>query len=87
MLYWAFWNQRAIRKGDWKYIRAGARRYLFDLSRDKQEKANRIDDQLELARDLETDLNHWLDVIRLPRATPLNDSERAWFEFHLPHVE
>jgi arylsulfatase A-like enzyme len=83
-LYWTFWNQRAIRKGDWKYIRAGARKYLFDLSHDEQEEANCIDDQLDIAQELEEDLNSWLENVRLPRAMPLNASERAWFDFHLP---
>jgi arylsulfatase A-like enzyme len=84
VLYWSFWNQRAIRKGDWKYIRAGARRYLFDLSDDEEEKANRIDDQRQRAVQLEADLGRWLENVRLPEATPLNASERAWFDFHLP---
>ena len=30
-LYWRFWNQAAIRKGNWKYLSAGDREYLFDL--------------------------------------------------------
>ena len=37
-----------------------------------------------LARDLETELNRWLKTVRLPNATPLNDAERRWFDFHLP---
>ena len=40
-----FWRmnhrgQRALRQGDWKYLRVDGHDYLFDLSRDERERAN-----------------------------------------------
>ncbi len=41
-----FWRmnhrgQRALREGDWKYLRVDGNDYLFDLSQDERERANR----------------------------------------------
>jgi arylsulfatase A-like enzyme len=33
-------GQRALREGDWKYLRVDGHDYLFDLSRDERERAN-----------------------------------------------
>jgi arylsulfatase A-like enzyme len=42
-LYWRmkFRNQRAMRRGDWKYLSLDGDEFLFDLSRDQRERANR----------------------------------------------
>jgi arylsulfatase A-like enzyme len=42
-LYWRmkFRNQRAMRSGDWKYLSLDGDEFLFDLSRDQRERANR----------------------------------------------
>ena len=42
-LYWRMKHrgQRALRVGDWKYLRVDGHDYLFDLSRDERERANR----------------------------------------------
>jgi arylsulfatase A-like enzyme len=34
-------EQRALRDGDWKYLKVDAHEYLFDLSADERERANR----------------------------------------------
>ncbi len=41
-LYWRMNHrqQRALRKGPWKYLRVDDHEYLFDLSRDERERAN-----------------------------------------------
>jgi hypothetical protein len=36
-----FRNQRAMRSGDWKYLSLDGDEFLFDLSRDQRERANR----------------------------------------------
>ena len=33
-------GQRALRDGDWKYLRVDGHDYLFDLSADERERAN-----------------------------------------------
>jgi arylsulfatase A-like enzyme len=42
-LYWRMNHrgQRALRRGDWKYLRVDEHDYLFDLSADERERANR----------------------------------------------
>ncbi len=42
-LFWRmkFRNQRALRAGDWKYLSLDGDEFLFDLSRDQRERANR----------------------------------------------
>lgn len=42
-LFWMFKanGQAAVRDGDWKYLRIAEREYLFDLSYDERERANR----------------------------------------------
>ena len=39
-LYWRFWNQAAIRSGDWKFLRAGEREMLFNLLRIRRKPRN-----------------------------------------------
>jgi hypothetical protein len=33
-------HQRALRRGDWKYLKVDDHEYLFDLSADERERAN-----------------------------------------------
>jgi arylsulfatase A-like enzyme len=42
-LYWRmkFRSQRAMRRGSWKYLSLDGDEFLFDLSRDQRERANR----------------------------------------------
>ena len=42
-LYWRMNHrgQRALRDGDWKYLRVDGHDYLFDLAADERERANR----------------------------------------------
>ena len=48
-LYWRmkFRNQRAMRRGDWKYLSLDGDEFLFDLSQDQRERANRARHQAE----------------------------------------
>jgi arylsulfatase A-like enzyme len=41
-MYWRMKhrNQRALRDGDWKYLRIGEHEYLFNLAADERERAN-----------------------------------------------
>ena len=42
-LFWRFWNQSAIRRGDWKYILIGdGREMLFNLRQDRGERQNLV---------------------------------------------
>lgn len=82
-LFWRFWNQAAVRMGDWKYLRVGsASEYLFDLRSDAHETANLIEAHPEQAEKLRAQLAVWaaeLDPPGLPSAHS-NIQERGWYE-------
>jgi arylsulfatase A-like enzyme len=65
-LYWRFWSQSAIRKGKWKYLQTGDRRFLFDLGSPDHEKANLIEKHPEIAKDLAAQLKNWADEQKNP---------------------
>ena len=85
-LYWRFWDQAAVRSGNWKYIQAGSRaRFLFDLSGDAQEKHNLIQQHPDIARDLAAKLAGWTRQLA-PAGDPdkpLNDQEQKWYQYYL----
>ena len=85
-LFWRFWNQAAIRRGDWKYIRlSDGREMLFDLASSPQEKANLISHYPEKARKLRTILEKWaqdLDPIGLGDGR-INKQEKKNYDHYL----
>jgi arylsulfatase A-like enzyme len=81
-LYWRFWNQAAIRSGDWKYIVTGSgRELLFNLRDDKEEQHDLLTQQRERAVAMRAQLSQWTDQLRppgLPSAPP-NGQETRWY--------
>ncbi len=65
-IYWRWIAQAAVRQGDWKYLRAGAREYLFDLSKDREEKHNLLKANPELADRLRNKLQNWAGQLQPP---------------------
>lgn len=86
ILFWRFWNQTAVRKGDWKYYRAGDREFLFDLSSPEHEKRNRLKEHPEIAKELTNALKKWAAEMKSPGipSGPLRGSEVEWIEHYLP---
>ncbi len=87
-LYWRFWNQAAIRSGDWKYLRTGENKeFMFDLSTDKHEKQNLISENIMLATAMKNRLSSWSESLLRPNPSylSLNRSERLWYNFYLPN--
>ena len=86
-LFWRFWNQAAVRTGDWKLIRASdEREMLFNLAKDPQESTNEIENFPEIAKKLRTQLEDWADELEpagLPTG-PLNGQEREWYRYYFP---
>ncbi len=84
-LYWKFWNQAAIRSGDWKYLQAGGGiRMLFNLADDPEERVNVIEDHADVAGELEASLTAWASEVR-PTGLPkggLNDQEQGWYRHY-----
>ncbi|WOO43301.1 sulfatase-like hydrolase/transferase [Rubellicoccus peritrichatus] len=84
-LYWRFWNQAAIRVGDWKYLRAGDEEFLFHISDDMTESENRIAAELELAAQLRQRWKDWNATLQRPfdgEAGLLNNQEAKWYAYY-----
>jgi len=58
-LYWRWAGQYAIRSGNWKYLKAGDRDYLFDLSTEAHESENLIHAYPGIAVNLKEHLVRW----------------------------
>ena len=59
-LYWRFWEQIAVRKGDWKLLRTkGHPPFLFNLSSDKEETKNLSEAFPEVVTDLQHRADAW----------------------------
>lgn len=86
LLFWRFWNQTAVRKGKWKYFRAGEREYLFDLSSKEHETKNLIKEHPEVAKELHARLKTWCAEMKKPGIpnAELQGGEKAWFDHYLP---
>jgi uncharacterized sulfatase len=84
-LYWRWSGQSAIRKGPWKYLNAGNREYLFDMTNDFQEKHNLIAQKPELARELRTQLQTWGETLQPPGLDTQKISTQAqeYFDYYL----
>ena len=85
-LYWRFWNQAAIRSGQWKYIQAGSEtKYLFDVTSDEHEKQNLISKHPDIARDLAMKLSDWTQQLAPAGGPdrPLKGGEKKWYSYHL----
>lgn len=93
-LFWRFWNQGAVRSGDWKYLLTGdGREMLFNIRRDKEEQTNLIATEDKIAFELKSKLNQWASELQPPGlpASPLNIQEIGWYDHYFPfskdHVE
>ena len=90
-LFWRFWNQAAVRSGQWKYLQAGnAGEFLFDLSTDENERRNLIKAHPEIAHRLRSEVAAWAKQMGPPGLPnrALNEQETPWYEQYLglaPH--
>jgi arylsulfatase A-like enzyme len=65
-LYWRFWDQSAIRMGDWKFLKAGNREFLFDVESDKHEHNNLIKEYPDQAEKMKKKLERWAEDLKQP---------------------
>ena len=63
-------SQRAIRDGDWKYLRIAGNEFLFDVVKDPRERANLKDRQKEVFDRLRSDWEAWNDTMLPERPRP-----------------
>jgi len=84
-LFWRFWNQSAIRKGPWKYLRAGAdHEFLFNLDNDTTESTNLLQENPDIAAELSQQLTTWASDLYRPGLSDsiLNNQEKSWYEHY-----
>ena len=60
-LYWRMKHrqQRAMRRGDWKYLKVDGHEYLFNIAKDARERANLAHRQPDLLRTLRAGWEEW----------------------------
>lgn len=84
-LFWRFWNQSAVRDDQWKLIVAGNKgSYLFDLSKDPEEKNNLISKEPAIAEKLKNRLQRWTSELQ-PTGIPdrmLRPQETRWYNYY-----
>ncbi|MEM9913569.1 MAG: sulfatase-like hydrolase/transferase [Planctomycetota bacterium] len=85
-LFWRFWAQSAVRRGDWKLlVLSSGERYLFNLAEDPGEKHNLASDHPDRVEELHRSLESWADEM-IPAGLPsvgLNGQEDKFFEAFL----
>ena len=84
-LFWRWIAQSAVREGQWKYLRGGAREYLFDLAVDKEEKHNLLKQEPAIAARLRSKLEQWSDELNPPGLETKQMSEvwERYFDHYL----
>jgi len=72
-LYWRFHagSQRAIRDGNWKYLRIAGNEFLFDVVRDPRERANLKDRERDVFERLKRDWEAWNETMLPERPRPM----------------
>jgi arylsulfatase A-like enzyme len=70
--FWRIYDQDAVRHGNWKYLRSGEQRTLFDLSIDQREQAHFGVKNADTLKRLMTEFDNWNGQMlpRIPRETP-----------------
>lgn len=84
-LYWRWSGQSAIRKGPWKYLQGGQRRYLYNLESDIGETTNLLMQHPEKAEQLLEELEAWGTTLSPPGLATQKISMQAnkYFDFYL----
>ena len=71
-LYWRYkaGSQRAIRDGDWKYLRIAGNEFLFDVVKDPRERGNLKNRHKDVFDRLKADWEAWNDTMLPERSRP-----------------
>jgi len=71
-LFWRFkaGEQRAVRDGDWKYLKIAGNEFLFDVVKDPRERANLKDRYKDQFERLRSDWSGWNDTMLAERPRP-----------------
>ena len=85
-LFWRFWNQGAVRRGDWKYLRLSDKaEYLFDINKDPEETTNLAPQNPAIVARLHKELDAWAAPLKPPGVadTGANGQELGFYNFWL----
>ena len=83
-LLWRWAGQYAIRSGNFKYLKAGDRSYLFDVTTDQHEAKNLIEQYPERADALKRELAEWSDELYDPGFDHAVEYQgNPYFDFYL----
>jgi arylsulfatase A-like enzyme len=87
-LYWRFWDQSAIRMGNWKFLKAGNREFLFDLASVNHEKGNLISQYPNQAKEMKKELIKWGAELKKP-GIPDGEirREKNWYDYYFAGEE
>ena len=82
-LYWRFWDQSAIRMGDWKFLKAGDREFLFKVETDEHENTNLISEYPKQAKKMKKKLEKWSEELHNP-GIPEGEigREKRWYDHY-----
>lgn len=84
-IFWRFWNQLAIRVGDWKYLKVGnENEYLFNMSSPEHSDYDVLSQQPDITNDLKQKLTEWENgLLRKVESTSPNNQEETWYQHYL----
>lgn len=82
-LFWRFWSQAAVRKGQWKYLSAGNREFLFDMNA-HHEHENVLRRHPNIANQLKKELSDWSGALYRPgtKTDDMNNQEQGWYNHY-----
>jgi len=82
-LYWRFWDQSAIRMGDWKFLKAGDREFLFKVETDEHENTNLIAEYPNQAKKMKKKLVKWSEDLHTPGIPEGKiGREKRWYDHY-----
>jgi arylsulfatase A-like enzyme len=84
-LFWRFWNQSAIRVGNWKYLKVGtSSEYLFEMSSPEHSTYNLFSQEQERANKMKEQLLQWEKGLkREAENSEPNHQERTRYEHYI----
>jgi len=81
-LFWRFWDQSAVRTGDFKYLKAGSREFLFNVANDDHENVNLITDYPKQAKAMKKKLELWAGELKKTGLSNKLKREKNWFDHY-----
>ncbi len=82
-LFWRFWQQAAVREGNFKYMTAGDREFLFNVASAEHENKNLIGEYPGKAKAMRKKLELWARELKTPGIPNKGlKNEKEWFNHY-----